>query len=108
MKIKALIVGSLCSLLIVSEVSATCGTSISNGPQPGETQRISILVDDPHHGQVERSFALHLPAGYSIGNDFPTPLVLDFHGHGGDSDQQQYSGGLGIHIARDHFQGGMQ
>ena len=54
-----------------------------------------------NHCKVERFFALHLPAGYSIGNDVATPLVLDFHGHGGDSAQQQYSGGLGGISAHD-------
>ena len=61
-----------------------------------------------NHCKVERFFALHLPAGYSTGNDVPTPLVLDFHGHGGDSAQQQYSGGLGsiVHtFAHDFFHG---
>ena len=76
-------------------VSATCGGGMPNLPLPGESRYISIWVDDPNHGQVERSFALHLPAGYSIANDVETPLVLDFHGHGGSSAGQQYTGGLG-------------
>ena len=37
-------------------------------------------MTDPNLGNVERSFRLHIPAGYSADNDVATPLVLDFHG----------------------------
>ena len=37
-------------------------------------------VTDPNLGDVERSFRLHIPAGYSSANDVETPLLLDFHG----------------------------
>ena len=37
-------------------------------------------MTDPNLGDVERSFRLHIPAGYSPSNDVATPLVLDFHG----------------------------
>ena len=37
-------------------------------------------MTDPNLGNVERSFRLHIPAGYSSANDVETPLVLDFHG----------------------------
>ena len=51
-------------------------------PLPGGTEKVLITVNDPNLGEVERSFDLHLPAGYSPSNDFETPLWLDFHGAG--------------------------
>ena len=36
-------------------------------------------MDDPNLGEVERSFKLHIPAGYSTDNEVAVPLVLDFH-----------------------------
>ena len=46
---------------------------------PGDSELVTITVSDPNLGDVERSFTLHIPAGYSPGNDVETPLVLDFH-----------------------------
>ena len=45
----------LCAVIIEREVSATCGGGIPNQPQPGETHRSSIMVDDPNLGQVRRT-----------------------------------------------------
>ena len=52
------------------------------------------MVTDPNVGQVERTFRIHLPSGYSTQNDVKTPLVLDFHGYTGDSSSQEFYGGL--------------
>ena len=43
---------------------------------------MTVTVNDPNLGEVERTFDLHLPAGYSPDNDLETPLWLDFHGAG--------------------------
>ena len=79
---------------IVSVVRGTCGGDIPDQPQPGQSQRIYISVSDPNFGEVERSFVLHLPAGYSDKNDISTPLVLSFHGWHGNGNSQEYEGGL--------------
>ena len=63
-------------------------------PRPGKSSRVRIRVSDPNLGSVERTFKLHLPAGYSTSNDMPTPLVLDFHGWGGSGTSQGYRGGF--------------
>ena len=79
---------------LVATVTATCGGDIPNQPQPGQSLRTSILVSDPNFGEVERTFVLHLPAGYSNNNDILTPLVLSFHGWHGNGNSQEYEGGL--------------
>ena len=74
--------------------SATCSGEMPNLPQPGQSSSGSVLVTDPNVGQVERTFRIHLPSGYSTQNDVKTPLVLDFHGYTGDSSSQEFYGGL--------------
>ena len=72
---------------IVVTVLATCGTDMPIEPQPGNSESVTITVNDPNLGPVDRHFRIHIPAGYSDGNDVETPLVLDFHGwtgFGGD------------------------
>ena len=88
----------LVNLLLLSQTVplalATCGFDMPQQPQPGQSYTSSIMVNDPNLGEVERSFVLHLPAGYSSTNDVETPLVLDFHGWFGDGNSQEYEGGL--------------
>ena len=74
--------------------SATCTGEMPSSPQPGQSSSGSILVTDPNIGQVERTFRIHLPLGYSAQNDVMTPLVLDFHGYACDSSCQEFNGGL--------------
>ena len=84
---------------IVVAASATCGGDMPNQPNPGNSRTVSITVTDPNLGEVERSFVIHLPAGYSPSgaNDVRTPLVLDFHGWGGDGSSQQFrEGSMGL------------
>ena len=57
-------------------------------PLPGESELVSIVVDDPNVGPIERTFKIHLPKGYPTSNDAETPLVLDFHGFAGTSSSQ--------------------
>ena len=79
---------------IISTASAKCGVSMPIQPQPGSSSSVSILVDDPNFGPVDRSFVIHLPTGYSTNNNVETPLVLDFHGWTGTGIGQMYEGGL--------------
>ena len=79
---------------IISTGSAKCGVSMPIQPQPGSSSSVSILVDDPNFGPVDRSFVIHLPTGYSTNNNVETPLVLDFHGWTGTGIGQMYEGGL--------------
>ena len=74
-------------------------------PQPGSSSLVSILVDDPNFGQLERSFVIHVPTGYSNNNDVETPLVLDFHGWTGTGIGQMYEGGLDD-VADEDLEGG--
>ena len=65
-------------------VHAACNGEMPLQPQPGASESVSIVVSDPSLGQVERTFSVHLPLGYSPDNDVETPLWLDFHGFGWD------------------------
>lgn len=65
-----------------TNVNAACNGEMPSQPLPGATEKVPITVIDPNLGEVERTFDLHLPAGYSPSNDFQTPLWLDFHGAG--------------------------
>ena len=65
-----------------ANVKAACNEQMPSLPLPGGSERVSIAVNDPNLGEVERTFKLHLPAGYSTNNDFATPLWLDFRGAG--------------------------
>ena len=84
---------SLLSIMVPLSL-ATCGSDMPQQPQPGQSYTSSITVNDPNLGEIERSFVLHLPAGYSSNNDVETPLVLDFHGWFGDGSSQEFEGGL--------------
>ena len=52
-----------------------------NQPTPGESHVVTIMVDDPNLGEVERTFRLYIPVTYT--NDVGIPLVMNFHGRGG-------------------------
>ena len=99
------------SLTVISAIfattSATCGTDMPIEPQPGNSESVTITVTDPNLGPVDRRFRIHIPAGYSDGNDVETPLVLDLHGwtgYGGDwrkmddvADEDPDGGFIAIH-----------
>ena len=82
-----ILIAILLSVLLSQYVHAACdGQTPPPLPLPGGTEKVAVTVNDPNLGEVERTFDLHLPAGYSAAN--PTPLWLDFHGAGaviGDS-----------------------
>lgn len=63
-------------------VSAGCGQPAPI--QPGTSADVTIAADPAiSNGQTTRMYRIHVPAGYAA--DTPTPLVLDFHGHGGSA-----------------------
>ena len=70
---------------LTTKALATCREEMPPGPPPGSSKSVSIMVNDPNLGQVERTFRIHLPSGYSPDNDVETPLWLDFHGFGWDA-----------------------
>ena len=86
-KIATAIAAVLCAMATLG--SATCGGEMPSLPQPGESHLASIIVNDPNIGPIERTFKIHLPAGYLASNDVETPLVLDFHGYAGTSSSQE-------------------
>jgi len=53
-------------------------------PLPGHSLLFDLTVTDPHLGETARVYKLHVPTNFPVSNDRPTPLVLDFHGWGGD------------------------
>lgn len=86
-----------CALLFPSCIWADtsgCNKEVPEQPSPGESASVSISVSDPNLGIIDRSFVLHLPAGFSPNNDLATPVVFDFHGWGASGRVQAYPGGL--------------
>ena len=63
-----------------SSVTATCGGQMPDRPAPGESHVVTIIVDDPNLGEVERTFRLYLPVTYT--NEVEIPLVMNFHARG--------------------------
>ena len=55
--------------VITATVRGTCHEEMPFNPLPGTSESVSITVDDPNLGQVERTFRIHLPLGYSPDND---------------------------------------
>ena len=68
--------------------SGGCGGELPPLPRPGHHERRTLLVSDPHQGQVTREFFLHLPAQYDESNSVAVPLVLDYHWWGGSASSQ--------------------
>ena len=68
--------------------SGGCGGELPPLPRPGHHERRTLLVSDPHQGQVTREFFLHLPAQYDESNTVAVPLVLDYHWWGGSASSQ--------------------
>ncbi|XP_023341933.1 uncharacterized protein LOC111711739 [Eurytemora carolleeae] len=64
-------------------VGSGCGQEVEPPFSRGQSSLVNIQVSDPLLGLVKRSFRLHIPLQYN--KDVPTPLVLDFHGVGGNS-----------------------
>ena len=71
-----------------SEHSPGCSTPLPDKPHPGRHHKFSLMVEDPHLGEVEREYNLHLPAHYDTSNTVPVPLVLDYHGWTGTAHDQ--------------------
>ena len=67
---------------LIAAVSAACGGEIPDQPQPGESHVVTIPVDDPNLGEVERTFRLYLPLTYTDVEEIP--LVMNFHGYGAE------------------------
>ena len=65
--------------------SAGCGKAVPFAP--GSSVMETIYSDD-----IQRSYLLHIPRGYR--NSVGQPLVLNFHGHGSNAEQQQYRTGF--------------
>jgi len=80
-------------LLIGSSNAATpsngCGKSMPSQPHPGHSHSFWITVTDPNLGDTQRHYKLHVPAAYVTSNDNPTPMVVDFHGWGGNANSQE-------------------
>ena len=88
LRTKLFISAVIWSAIAGTSVFATCGGEMPSRPMPGESELVSIVVDDPNVGPIERTFKIHIPKGYPASNDAETPLVLDFHGFAGTSSSQ--------------------
>jgi len=79
-------------LTICTSTSTTpspgCSEPLPDKPHPGRHHKFTLIVDDPNLGEVEREYALHLPAHYDPSNTVPVPLVLDYHGWTGTAHDQ--------------------
>ena len=60
---------------------AKCGGQIPAKPQPGEYKAVSIPVNDPNLGVVQRTFGIFIPTDYDTNTKLP--LLMFFHGSGG-------------------------
>jgi len=73
----------LATMLAVSTnyCEAECGGQIPAKPQPGEYKAVSIPVNDPNLGVVQRTFGIFIPTDYDTNTKLP--LLMFFHGSGG-------------------------
>jgi len=68
--------------------SSGCGTNLPAQPHPGHQHKFFLDMEDPVLGAIQRHYYVHLPTAYSMDNNVPVPLLVDFHGWGGtDHDQ---------------------
>jgi len=71
-------------IVVLSGITLACGRSVTQTPSnipdllPGDSTRM-LNVDG-----LERSYVLHVPAGYDPAQ--PVPVVLNFHGGGGKAE----------------------
>ena len=79
-KMASVLILAIFFLEIIGAVTATCRGEMPNQPAPGESYVVSIMVDDPNLGEVERTFRLYLPVTYT--NEVDIPLVMNFHARG--------------------------
>ena len=77
-------------LAALSASEARCGREMPEEPKCGKSDLVTISVEDPNLGEVERSFTLHVPAGYSKDNSAAVPLVLDFHAFLGEQSMLKF------------------
>ena len=61
---------------------------------------ITVNFTDPDHGPVERSYILYIPKSYS--DQFPVPLVFEFHGWT-SSAQNQMESESQMHVLAEEF-----
>jgi polyhydroxybutyrate depolymerase len=73
-----------------------CGTALPAGVVAGTTVSRTVVVDGSN-----RSFLLHVPAGYD--KDKPTPLVLNFHGFMSNPETQNAASGFAVMSDREGF-----
>ena len=69
--------------------SPGCGASQPSQPHPGHSHSFGLTVNDPNLGDTYRVYKLHVPSAFDTSNNKPTPMVVDFHGWGGDSNSQE-------------------
>jgi len=68
--------------LLLAPLAATCAAPPADGCGRDGWRSGSYTIG---HGGVTRTFRVHVPAGFK--NDSPAPLVLIFHGWGGDENE---------------------
>ncbi len=72
-------------------VRSGCGAALPAGLKLGASVVQTVQSPVQSNGRA-RDYRLHLPAGYS--NSKPVPLVLNFHGLGGNAQEQEAYSGL--------------
>jgi polyhydroxybutyrate depolymerase len=85
------------SAVAASAIGSTgCGKALAANLTVGQTTSRRTIS-----GGSDRSYLLHLPAGYDVGK--PTPVVLNFHGFGSNPEQQNAITGFGPMSDREGF-----
>lgn len=77
---------------------------MANQPHPGHSHQFELTVTDPNLGETARVYKLHVPRNYATSNDRPTPMVVDFHGWGGNANSQEKDSQF-VHVADEDPEG---
>lgn len=83
-------------VLLLLPISCHSGSSSSVRPDHSRDLQREIVVDG-----MKRYFTLHLPASYN--RERPAPVVLNFHGGGGNSKTQRHISGMNATADRNGF-----
>ena len=86
--------------------SPGCGSPLPHQPAPGHSHAAKLPFTDPLMGQVERDYRLHVPQHFDTSNTAPTPLLIDYHGWGGNDHSHETDGHDFFRVADEDTDGG--
>ena len=97
---------ALASQSIAVRPSPGCGTASPNQPHPGHSHAVTLAFTDPLMGAVTRDYRLHVPLHFDTSNSAPTPLLVDYHGWGGETHSHETDGHDFFQVADEDMDGG--